>query len=210
MIASEDDARAFVAKRCSAEAFAVLESYVEHLRREAENQNLVSRNSLDAVWSRHIADSAQLLDHVPRGNANWLDLGSGAGLPGLVIAIMRPDIAVTLVEARRKRSAWLEYLCAKLAIRAPRIIGAKLETMLNERFDVISARAFAPLQRLLDLAGRFADERTIWLLPKGRSAVEELATLAPEAQKGFHVEPSITDDHAGILVGNYRVPERKS
>lgn len=104
MIASEDDARAFVAKRCSAEAFAVLESYVEHLRREAENQNLVSRNSLDAVWSRHIADSAQLLDHVPRGNMNWLDLGSGAGLPGLVIAIMRPDIAVTLVEARDRKS----------------------------------------------------------------------------------------------------------
>lgn len=209
MISNEADARDFVARRCSEDAFATLNTYVEHLRLEAAKQNLVSRNSLDHVWVRHIADSAQLLDHVPCGTSSWLDLGSGAGLPGMVVAIMRPEFQVILVESRRMRFEWLDFLQATLQLPGCRVVGQKLETMAERRFDILSARAFAALPKLLDLANRFADERTLWLLPKGQSATDELALLPSEAQKGFHVKQSITDDRAGILVGYLRASEGK-
>lgn len=210
MIFSESAAREFVARRCSDDAFEKLTSYVEHLRCEAGKQNLVSRSSLDHVWTRHIADSAQLLDHVSHGTKSWLDLGSGAGLPGIIVAIMRPDIQVTLVESRRKRFEWLAHLCAELGLAECKIVGQRLESCSSQRFDIISARAFAPLPKLLNLASRFADESTLWLLPKGRSAAEELALLSAEVQKGFHVEQSATDKHAEILVGCYRPSESQT
>ena len=210
MIVNENDAREFVARRCTAQAFAVLNSYVDDLRSEALEQNLVSKSSLDQVWTRHIADSAQLLDHVSHGTRSWVDLGSGAGLPGLVVAIMRPDLKVSLIESRRKRFEWLQTVSERLDLRNCQVLGRRLETVDECHFDVISARAFAPLQKLFTLAGRFADESTLWILPKGKSAADELAQLPFEAQKGFHVEQSVTDKDAGILVGYHRALENRA
>ncbi|NTZ43524.1 16S rRNA (guanine(527)-N(7))-methyltransferase RsmG [Altererythrobacter sp. SALINAS58] len=209
MIANEDDAREFVARRCTDQAFLTLNDYVDELRAEAFEQNLVSRSSLDQVWTRHIADSAQLLDHVSHGTRSWADLGSGAGLPGLVIAIMRPDLKVSLIESRRKRFEWLQTVCVNLELRNCQVLGRRLETIEDRHFDVISARAFAPLQKLFALAGRLADESTFWILPKGKSAADELAQLPSEAQKGFHVEQSVSDQNAGILVGYHRALENR-
>ncbi|HCJ19934.1 MAG TPA: 16S rRNA (guanine(527)-N(7))-methyltransferase RsmG, partial [Erythrobacter sp.] len=119
---------------------------------ENASQNLVSKATIPIVWLRHIADSAQLLELVPAKHAPWLDLGSGAGFPGLVIAAMRPDLEVILVESRKRRVDWLERAREGLALENCRVAGCRLEDV--ERFDAgtISARAFAPLDRLLDLA----------------------------------------------------------
>lgn len=167
-------------------------------------QNLVSAASLSEIWRRHIVDSAQLLAFVPREtHAKWLDLGTGAGFPGLVIAALRPELAMTMVESRGRRIEWLERAIAALELPNAQIIGSRLELVPTVQFGVISARAFARLPKLLDLSARFSTADTVWLLPKGRSAQQELATV-PKAMHMFHVEQSLTDPAAGIIVGHLR------
>ena len=202
MIAGEHDARAFVAARCDDAATARLERFVAALREENERQNLVARPTLDSVWQRHIADSAQLLDHVPRETPLWLDLGSGAGMPGLVVAAMRPEWPVVLVESRRKRIDWLARMASEMGLDRCRVEGSRLELVKSVPAGVISARAFAPLDRILSLSARFSTADTLWLLPKGRSAAQELQELPKRQGALFHVEQSQTDADAGIIVGH--------
>lgn len=177
-----------------------LDAFAELLREENERQNLVSKASLDHLWLRHIADSAQLLRFAPAPDCSWLDLGSGAGFPGLVVAALHRG-PVTLVEERRLRAEFLHRAAETLAI-ADRIeiVAGKAERMLPRQFDAISARAFAPLPRLLDLATPFSTTKTVWLLPKGRNAPSELEALDASWQGEFRLEPSATDADAWILV----------
>ena len=171
------------------------------LAEENQHQNLVSAASLDAVWLRHIADSAQLLRHVPRGtDSPWLDLGTGAGFPGLVIAALRPECEVVMVESRARRVAWLERARIAMGLERASIAGVRVEQLEERKFSAISARAFAPLPKLLDLSARFSTSDTIWLLPKGRSARQELAELSGWRHM-FHVEQSLSDPEAGVIVG---------
>ncbi|MEL7690175.1 16S rRNA (guanine(527)-N(7))-methyltransferase RsmG [Citromicrobium bathyomarinum] len=205
MIENEEQARAFVAERCSSESFELLNVFVSELLAEAGRQNLISRSTIDRVWQRHIADSAQLLDHVPRGTEGvWLDLGTGAGFPGVITAIMRPEIPHVLVESRKRRVAWLEGVKERASLRNCSVQGSRLQ--LVESFDaaVISARAFAPLPDLISLSARFSTERTTWLLPKGRSAEQERDALDSPQRKMFHVKQSLTSRDAAILVGKGR------
>lgn len=205
MIATEDQARAFVAARCEPADMARLDLFVAALAKANLTQNLVSRASLDRVWVRHIADSAQLLDHVADAQGDWLDLGTGAGLPGLVIAIMRPDRPVHLVESRTLRIRWLSDMAEQLNCRNCRVLGADLRKVSTFSAGVISARAFAPLDRLVALSARFSTSETRWLLPKGRSAAKEVAGLPKQLRGVFHVEQSLTDAEAGIIVGHGRM-----
>ena len=207
MIANESDAKAYVAERCHDEAIARLDSYVAALVEENLHQNLISRASVEQIWQRHIADSAQLLDHVPGGTTPWLDLGSGPGLPGLVLAILRPDEQFVLVESRKRRVEFLQTVRAQLNLANVTIEGARLEGIDTFVAGVITARAFAPLPRLIELSSRFSTDDTIWVLPKGRSAEQELAALPKNQRKMFHVEQSRTDPEAKILVG--RLVQRK-
>jgi 16S rRNA (guanine527-N7)-methyltransferase len=203
MIADEAQAQAWISTLPEADSGAMerLSLLVEMLQEENGRQNLVSAASLAQVWQRHIVDSAQLLTHVPRGTAEiWLDLGTGAGFPGLVIAALRPELAVTMVESRAKRIDWLTRATRTLGLNRAKIAGLRLELLQSEPVDVISARAFAPLPDLLKVAARFSTSTTTWLLPKGKSAQHEVAHLF-EWQHSFHVEPSLTDPEAGIVVG---------
>ncbi len=178
-----------------------LETLVALLTEENQRQNLVSAASLEGAWRRHIADSAQLIAHVPRETSSpWLDLGTGAGFPGLVVAALRPDCAVTMVESRGRRVEWLERARLTLDLRHARIEGTPVEKLPGQQFSVISARAFAPLAKLLDLSARLSTTETVWLLPKGRSALQELKALT-EWNHMFHVEQSLTDPEAGVIVG---------
>jgi len=203
MIDSESAAREWVAKlpECDEAAMDRLNRLVALLADENEQQNLVSAASLGEVWRRHIADSAQLLAHVPRETSSpWLDLGTGAGFPGLVVAALRPECEVVMVESRSRRVEWLERASITLGLDNAKAVGARLEKVEAFPACVISARAFAPLDRLLDLSARFSTERTIWLLPKGRSARQELEVLRGWDHV-FHVEQSLTDNDAGVIVG---------
>ena len=178
-----------------------LELLVTLLNAENQRQNLVSSASLDSVWLRHITDSAQLLEQVPRETSSpWLDLGTGAGFPGLVISALRPETRIVFVESRARRAEWLESVRSTLALDQAEVFAGRLESLPDQKFRVISARAFAPLPKLLDLSARFSTSDTRWLLPKGRSAAQELLGLSGWAHM-FHVEQSISDAGAGVIVG---------
>ncbi len=203
MIATEQQARAWLAALPEWDVVAAerIERLIALLVEENARQNLVAAASLPLVWQRHIADSAQLLPHVPRETSSpWLDLGTGAGFPGLVIAALRPDCEVVMVESRARRIEWLERARIALGLEHARVVGARLEQVESRPFRVISARAFAPLVRLLDLSARFSTKDTLYLLPKGRSAKQELSELK-EWNHLFHVEQSLTDPEAGVIVG---------
>ena len=187
---------------CDRASIARLDRLVEMLGAENGRQNLVSASSLEHAWVRHLADSAQLLcvpRETPRGP--WLDLGSGAGFPGLVIALCRPDIEVILVENRAKRIAWLETAIDALEISNAHVAGASLQSLETMPAGTISARAFAPLPQLIALSARFSTSQTQWLLPKGKNGRQELLEMPKSIQSLFHVERSITDADSVILVG---------
>lgn len=189
-----------------------LDAFVAFLRREAASQNLIAASTLDQIWSRHIVDSAQLLtlagDTDP--NRNWIDLGSGAGFPGLVIAILS-NFQVTLVESRTRRIDYLERAVQMLDLQSSvRVAGMPLERMETAPYSVISARAFAPLGQLFELSARFSTTKTLWLLPKGRNAAKEWEDVQPDWAGDFRIEPSVTDAAAGILVGHLSAKRQKA
>ena len=185
-----------------------LEAFVSLLKAENERQNLVSKASLESVWERHILDSAQLAHFAPDSARSWLDLGTGAGFPGLIAPLFHPA-QMTLVESRRLRAEFLRKAASLLGLAdRAEVICAKLEAVPGRPFDVISARAFAPLPKLLDLAERFSTSETVWILPKGRNAKSELEAARSSWQGDFRLEPSLTDAEARIVVAS-RVIRRK-
>lgn len=191
----------------SRETFSRLDAFVNLLRSENEHQNLVSRGTLDAVWTRHIVDSAQLLRLAPGSEASWLDLGTGAGFPGLIIGLLHPG-QVTLVEERRKRAEFLAQAIELLGISSNTVIQpTKLERFESRVFDVISARAFAPLDRLFELSHSFSTTKTRFILPKGRNAAAELEAAKASWQGDFRLEQSLTDADARIIVAERVSPK---
>ncbi|MEE4201213.1 16S rRNA (guanine(527)-N(7))-methyltransferase RsmG [Erythrobacter sp.] len=205
-ITDEKQARQYVAARCDQVAMERMDAYVSALLSENRQQNLIAKSSEERIWSRHIADSAQLLRFVSRETkllpSPWMDLGSGPGLPGLVVAIMRPEWPVVLVESRRRRAEFLGGLREKLNISNCKVEGTRLERVEPLETGVLSARAFAPLDRLLRLSAPFSTEHTRYILPKGRSASQDLSALPANIRRGFHVEHSLTNPEAGIIVGH--------
>ena len=193
----------------SGEAMEQLDAFVDYLMREAASQNLVAASTLDHIWARHIADSAQLLTFLTDESwEDWLDLGSGAGLPGIVIGILTGK-SVTLVESRARRIEYLQRATEMLGLeKKVSVAGLPLEKLKTKQFDIISARAFAPLPRLLEGAARFSTEKTLWLLPKGKNAATELIGAQENWDLMFHVKHSVTDPEAGILVGKVRGPRK--
>jgi 16S rRNA (guanine527-N7)-methyltransferase len=207
-----DSARAWLESRFapSAGQWSALESYAGMIELANAAQNLVAASTLPMMWARHIADSAQLLCHDDAAaDGLWLDLGSGAGLPGVVVAILT-DRPVWLVESRALRCRFLEDVVIELGLgRRVAVQAMPLARLPTTRAATISARAFAPLDRLVDLSARFSTDKTRWLLPKGQNAAKELALLTPAWQKLFHVEQSVTDAASGIIVGTGTVKDRR-
>jgi 16S rRNA (guanine527-N7)-methyltransferase len=205
IITSELAAREWLAAQpgVSRETVGQVERFAALLTEENARQNLVAASTLgETFWSRHIVDSAQLLAFAPTNGGTWIDLGSGAGLPGLIIAILAPQWRVTLVESRRLRCDFLSSAIAALGLaNRAKVVHDRAEALPPFASDVISARAFAPLPRLITTARHLANKSTVWLLPKGKNAVNELSTLPASWQTMFHVKPSLTDSEARILVG---------
>ena len=181
----------------SRETFEKLEAFVALLKAENAHQNLVSAGTLDQVWERHIVDSAQLVGFEPTLLASWIDIGSGAGFPGLVIACLAEG-PVTLVEPRRLRAEFLHKAAESLRLHAT-VLCAKAERV-GGSYDVITARAVASLSHLLEISHHLSTGKTVWALPKGRSAQSELAEARRAWQGRFHVERSVTDADSYIVV----------
>jgi 16S rRNA (guanine527-N7)-methyltransferase len=198
---TEEEARAVLILEYGVprETMARLESFVALLKHESGHQNLIARGTFDTIWTRHILDSAQLV-RFGASARTWLDVGSGAGFPGLIVAAIS-KARVTLVESRRLRVDFLLKAAAVLGLSdRVQVAFLPIERLNREVVDVISARALAPLDRLLPLCHRFADAKTRWILPKGRSLHSELEAIRSTWQGEFHVEPSRTDPQAGIVV----------
>jgi 16S rRNA (guanine527-N7)-methyltransferase len=192
------DRLAEVARRdVSRETFEKIEQYAALLREESERQNLVSASTLDRLWDRHILDSAQLARFEPFSGASWCDIGSGAGLPGIVISCLVQG-PVALIEPRRLRADFLHKVCESLHLNAL-VVAAKAERA-QDKYDVITARAVAKLGQTFKISAHLSTRKTVWVLPRGRSAEAELAEARSSWQGAFHVEQSVTDADSRIVV----------
>jgi 16S rRNA (guanine527-N7)-methyltransferase len=158
-------------------------------------QNLVSPASLADFDSRHVDDAIQLAELGKPGS--WCDVGSGAGLPGIVIAIVT-GAPMTLIEPRKLRADFLRRAVAELGLNAE-VAEAKAERV-PAHFDNITARAVAELSKLLTITEHLAQRGTRWILPKGRSAQKELESAQMSWQGSFTLVPSRTSDEAMILI----------
>jgi 16S rRNA (guanine527-N7)-methyltransferase len=181
----------------SRETFEKLERYAAFLTEESGRQNLISSSTIDHLWERHILDSAQLVRFEPHAGSSWADIGSGAGLPGIVVACV-VDGPVTLIEPRRLRADFLHKLVESLQLNANVFCG-KVERVGGE-YDVITARAVAPLAKLLKISAHLSTRNTVWAFPKRRNAGAELAEAQQAWQGRFHVEQSVTDADSRIVV----------
>ena len=185
----------------SRETIDLLGRYVALLTQENERQNLIARSTIDDIWQRHIADSAQLVRFAPRPDSSWLDIGSGAGLPGLVIAILTEG-PMTLVEPRRLRVEFLARAVQELGLSGRVAVHAAKVERIAGKFDVITARAVASVHSLLSISHHLSTDKTLWLFPKGKSAQSELDEARAKWQGDFRLETSLTSEGATILVAS--------
>jgi len=162
----------------------------------------VSRTTEEDFWTRHILDSAQLFRNLPDNALRWLDVGSGGGLPGLVVAIIakekRPDLRVTLVESDQRKSTFLRQAGRELDLSID-VLAERIESITPFKANVLSARALAPLSELLPLVSQHLEEDGVAILPKGERFREELKKAQSDWQFDVVVEPSMTDNAAKIL-----------
>jgi 16S rRNA (guanine527-N7)-methyltransferase len=174
-----------------------LTAYVELLLHWQRTINLISQRDAAQVWARHIADSLQLAPLIPPGTDRGIDLGSGAGLPGIVLAIAT-GIHFDLVEADHRKAAFLREAVRLTA--APAIVHAmRIEATAIPPARLITARALAPLDTLLRLASRLLAPGGVCLFPKGHGVDDELTATAARWHMHVHRTPSRTDPSATIL-----------
>ena len=195
---TEGDARGWLADRYPAKAMQRLDAFVELLRAESARQSLIARSTSGEIWSRHILDSAQVASLASSASGPWLDVGSGGGLPGIVIAILRPE-PITLCEPRRLRTAFLEHTGERLGLRHATVFTGKADA-LTGHFAVVTARAVATAEKLFTWTAGVVSRETRYVLPRGESAYTELENLRRTWQGAFHVEQSITHPRSGIIV----------
>lgn len=181
----------------SRETIERLKQFQQLLTAGNARQNLVGRSTIGSLWERHILDSAQLARLGGQDGA-WADIGSGAGLPGIVVACLT-DSPVTLVEPRRLRADFLAHAVAELGLTNVQIQCSKAERVTGT-FDLITARAVASLDRLLAMTAHLSHPGTRWVLPKGKSAKSELAEARLNWQCEAREIASLTDPEATILI----------
>jgi len=193
----------------SRETLGRLETMVEVLLRWQKAINLVGRATVADVWTRHILDSAQLAPFIPKDAKTLADLGSGAGFPGLVLAALRPELDVILIESDARKSAYLTEAARKMGLpKQPKVVISRIETAPSTKADVVTARALAPLGRLLAWAARHKSDPAICLFHKGKGWQAELTGAMKDWEIEYTPQPSVTDRDAVILrIGSYRAKD---
>lgn len=199
-INSKDDFQAVTG--LSAEVAEQFEKWQNLLSHWNVSINLVQKDTIAQFWARHALDSAQLFEHIPKDARRCLDLGAGAGFPGLALAIMgagRDGFHVDLVESNGKKISFLRTVIRELSLPAS-ALKVRAEEMDSKPYDVISARAFAPLPNLLDYAAPFWAEHTVGVFPKGRNYQSELDAARESYNYDVTLQNSRSDDEAKILI----------
>lgn len=203
---TEEEARDWLERSFafSRETWARLDRYIALLLAGMEEQNLIAESTRDHIWARHIVDSAQLIPLAPTPGEgdHWVDLGAGAGLPGIIIAALT-GYRVTMIEMRRKRVDFLNAVIEALGLHNASVFGGKVERAVSAiptPATVISARAYAPMERLIASALPLAGKNSIWILPKGQNFQNELDIAQSLWQSDARIEPSLTAPESAILV----------
>ena len=195
-----DRLRAVIDRDVSRETFDRLNRFADLIVAENERQNLLGPASVPDLWNRHILDGAQLLA-LGGEEGSWCDIGSGPGLPGLVIAILG-GTPMTLIEPRRLRAEFLHHAIGELGLDEVSVRQCKAE-QVEGVFDFITARAVARLDRLFTLASHLAHDGTKWVLPKGESVKSELDEARRTWQGSFRLVQSRTHEKAAIVVAEH-------
>jgi len=186
----------------SRETFEKFERYVQLIEKWTPKINLIAKSTVPTIWDRHIIDSLQVYRAGPDIFDRWLDLGSGAGLPGMVVAIMahdRPHQRVTcLVESDKRKSAFLRTVLRDLDLRGE-VIAERIEALEPQSADVVSARALADLRTLLGYADRHLKKGGIALFSKGASWKKEVEDAQQEWSFTFDALKSGTENGSVVL-----------
>jgi len=194
----------------SRETLELLSRYVEMLKDWNSRHNLVAESTMPEVWHRHVFDSAQLEPLIPAEAWTLADLGSGAGFPGLVLAIMRRDrMMMTLYEATKKKADFLTAVAEELSLPVT-IKNSRIEAAEQQYFDIVTARAFAGLEALLDYAHRFTGPKTICLFLKGQKLAEELTGAQRRWNMRLKTVPSKTHPLGVVLEVQGLSPKHKA
>jgi 16S rRNA (guanine527-N7)-methyltransferase len=187
----------------SRETFAALEDFVTLVRRWNPAVNLVSKASLAHLHDRHMADSAQLYSIAPAAARQWVDLGSGGGFPGLVIAILakgrNADLRITLVESDARKATFLRQAAQALNLQVT-VLNERIESIPPLGADVVSARALAPLADLLAFAEHHLDPSGVAIFPKGARFAEELTEARNLWDFEVDSHPSLSEPGSAVLV----------
>lgn len=181
---------------------ATARAFTNRLATDSETFGLLGPRELPRIWSRHVLNSALLAELIPQG-ASVVDVGSGAGLPGIPLAIARPDCQFTLVEPMERRSAWLEQVVQDLGLTNVTVLRARAEDVERTDFDIATARAVAALDKLLRLLTpliRGSKHKTV-LAMKGSRAPEEIAEAAKKIELLGYAQPEI------LTLGLHKAPE---
>ncbi|WP_174280536.1 16S rRNA (guanine(527)-N(7))-methyltransferase RsmG [Sphingomonas bacterium] len=194
---TEDEARDWIAAQFGGAGVDRLDRFATLVAAENERQNLIAPSTVATIWSRHIVDSAQLIDGAP-ADGEWLDVGTGGGFPGLVVGLLRPA-PMLLVEPRRRRAAFLADCIEALEVPHVGVRACRVE-LLREPVAVISARAVASVATLFADARHVATRDTLWLLPRGRDTMAQIAEAEQHWCGVFHVKQSVTAADSAILV----------
>ena len=173
---------------------------VATLERWQKAINLVGRTTMDEVWVRHVLDSAQVVPLIPAEARTVADLGSGGGFPGLVIAALRPDLQVTLIESDARKAAFLGEAGRRMALKnQPKVVVSRIEKAPPQAVDVVTARALAPLAQLLEWAHPHRTAPAICLFHKGKGWQVEVAEAKKDWDFPCQTTPSVTDRDAVLL-----------
>ena len=186
----------------SRETLEQLKSYDAALLDWSSRHNLVARSTLPERWGRHYRDSAQLFGLIPPSAKTLVDLGSGAGFPGLVLAAMGAEegLKVKLIESIGKKAAFLQAAIEVMRLSNAEVIPQRIESITISPPDVVTARALAQLDKLLGYAHEFAGERSVLIFPNGQDVEAELTAAAKSWHMDVEKRPSVTSPGSAILV----------
>ncbi len=182
----------------SRETFDRLEIYAAELKKWNPKINLISKNRRDDIWERHFIDSLQILSIVKEKVSDWIDLGSGGGFPGLVLASVLTDVRFRLIESDQRKCAFLRKTAREMGLNVD-VVNDRIENYKEKQSDIVSARALAPLDKLIGLAMFHVKQNGKLIFLKGRNWKNELTLAEKNWQMSVRVYDSVTDQNAKIL-----------
>ena len=187
----------------SRETMEKIECYVNHLLEWQTRLNLIGNSTIGSIWSRHILDSLQLVTHIPRDFKTLIDIGTGAGLPGFVLAIYFADQSkeVYLVDSNKKKCSFLDFVSVKCDVPVV-VLPERIESLSIKdkvRADIITARAFSSIENIINLSKPYTKRQTKYLLQRGATTKDELSKLNISSIVNIVYYKSILDEESYIL-----------